>query len=139
MSDHLTLAVKNSMEELPLASEAASRWISEQKLSPRIDYVAGLSIEELVTNCIKYAYDDNEVHLIAIELRLADTAVVLTITDDGRPFDPLKAPTPNLDLPIEERPLGGLGIHLLRNLCQRVEYARVDGRNRVTLWIQGEA
>src|SRR3954453_1156542 len=99
------------MGEIPLAIEAASRWISEQNLSRRIDYVASLSIEELVTNCIKYAYPDSEVHLIVVELQLLDTGVLLTITDDGRPFNPLEAPAPDLNLPIEERPLGGLGIH----------------------------
>jgi len=51
------------------------------------------------------------------------------VEDDGKPFDPLQAPPPDLSLPLERRPIGGLGIHLIRNLMDEVSYARVGGRN----------
>ncbi len=136
MADELTLLIKNSMEEIPAAIEATARWISDRNLSPRIDYLPSLTIEELVTNCIKYAYQAGEEHMITIELRLVHGTLALTVTDDGRPFNPLEAPSPNLDLAPEERPVGGLGIHLLRQLSDGMDYARVNDRNRVTLWMQ---
>lgn len=136
IADKLTLLIKNSVGEIPIAIEAVTKWISDRNLSPRVDYLPGLAIEELVTNCIKYAYPAGEEHVLAIELRLADSTLALTVTDDGRPFNPLEAPSPNLDLPPEERPVGGLGIHLLRQLSDGMDYVRVNDRNRVTLWMQ---
>jgi anti-sigma regulatory factor (Ser/Thr protein kinase) len=136
MADELTLMIKNSMGEISPAIEAVARWISDRNLSPRIDYLPSLAIEELVTNCIKYAYPAGEEHVISIELRLVDRTLALSVTDDGRPFNPLEAPAPNLDLPPEERPIGGLGIHLLRQLADGMDYVRMNYQNRVTLWMQ---
>lgn len=119
-----------------MAIEAVTKWISDRHLSPRVEYLPSLAIEELVTNCIKYGYPAGEEHVIALELRLVDGRLALTVTDDGRPFNPLEAPSPNLDLPPEERPVGGLGIHLLRQLSDGMDYVRVNDRNRVTLWMQ---
>jgi hypothetical protein len=56
------------------------------------------------------------------------------VTDDGRPFNPLELTPPDTNLPVEDRPIGGLGIHLLRKLSDRMEYARIEGKNRLTLW-----
>jgi len=58
---------------------------------------------------------------------------MLTVTDDGHPFNPLEAPEPDTTLPVEERPIGGLGIYLLRKMFDRMDYTRTDGKNRVTL------
>ena len=58
---------------------------------------------------------------------------MLTVTDDGHPFNPLEAPEPKTDLPIEDRPIGGLGIHLLRELSDGMTYERRNGRNQVTI------
>ncbi len=55
------------------------------------------------------------------------------IEDDGIAFDPLIAPPPDLDSDIEDRPIGGLGVYLVKEMMDEVEYARADGRNRVTL------
>ena len=58
---------------------------------------------------------------------------MLTVTDDGHPFDPREVPEPDIQLPVEERPVGGLGIHLLRKMSDRMEYGREGGRNRLCL------
>jgi anti-sigma regulatory factor (Ser/Thr protein kinase) len=55
------------------------------------------------------------------------------VTDDGHPFNPLELPEPNTHLPVEDRPIGGLGIHLLKKMSDRMAYARTDGKNRLTL------
>ena len=133
MKDHLTLRVKSAFAEIPAANEAASRWLAERKAPPAADYLANLAIEELATNCIKYGYDDSSEHIIEIELEISAAELVLTVTDDGHPFNPLDIPEPDTNLPAEELPIGGLGIHLLRKMSDRMEYARTDGRNRLTL------
>ena len=133
MGETLQLRVKNSFAEIPAANESASRWLAQRNAPPAADYLVNLAIEELVTNCIKYGYDDTEKHVIEIELALSASELTLTITDDGHAFNPLELPEPHTSLPLEERPIGGLGIHLLRKMADRMVYARVGGKNRVTL------
>jgi len=133
MDDQLTLRVKNAFAEISAASEAASRWLAHRNAPPAADYFANLAIEEIVANCIKYAYDDANEHIIEIELKLSADDLTLTVTDDGHPFNPLEFPPPNTNLPLEDRPIGGLGIHLLRKSSDRMEYARVESKNQLTL------
>lgn len=133
MSDHLTLRVKNTFADIPAANEAASRWLADNNAPPAAEYLANLAIEEFVTNSIKYGYHDSAEHVIEVELRLTDGDLMLTVTDDGHPFNPLEAPQPDTTLPVEERPIGGLGIYLLRKMFDRMDYTRTDGKNRVTL------
>jgi len=133
MDDQLTLRLKNAFTEIPAANEAASRWLADRDVPPAADYLANLAIEELVTNCIKYGYDDKNDHVIEIELRLSDHELVLTVTDDGHPFNPLEVPQPDTNVPLEERQVGGLGIHLLRKMSDGMEYVRADARNRLII------
>jgi len=133
MDDQLPWRVNNAFAEIPAVNEAASRWLADRHVPPAADYLANLAIEELVTNCIKYAYDDAKQHVIEIGLKLSGGELVLTVTDDGRPFNPLEVPEPDTSLPVEDLPIGGLGIHLLRRMSDRMEYARVDRKNQLTL------
>ena len=133
MEDRLTLKVKSAFAEIPAANEAASRWLAGRNAPPAVDYLANLAIEELVTNCIKYGYDDSAEHIIEIELKLSEAQLEIIVTDDGHPFNPLHLPEPDTSLPLEERPIGGLGIHLLRKMSDAMDYTRTEGRNRLTL------
>ena len=133
MEDRLTLRVKNAFAEIPAANEAASRWLADRKAPTSADYLANLAIEELVTNCTKYGYDDSAEHIIEIELKLSARELIITVTDDGHPFNPLELPEPDTNLPEEDLPIGGLGIHLLRKMSDGMDYARTDGKNRLTL------
>jgi anti-sigma regulatory factor (Ser/Thr protein kinase) len=66
---------------------------------------------------------------IVVRLRRRRREVVAEVEDDGRPFDPLQAPPPDLSAPLAERRVGGLGLHFVRNLMDQVSYARVGTRN----------
>jgi anti-sigma regulatory factor (Ser/Thr protein kinase) len=76
--------------------------------------------EEALTNVVKYA----DAEAIEVTLDVSETSVVLEVRDDGRHFDPLRAATPELDASVEDRPLGGLGIHLIQTLTDEVSYER---------------
>ncbi len=125
--------VANNFDALPAAMAGLSRWLEEQSVAPAASYLASLALEELVTNCIKYGYDDTAAHVIQIHLQLAGGEMIMTVEDDGHPFNPLEQAEPDTNLPIEERPIGGLGIHMLRKMSDRMEYVRENGKNRVTL------
>lgn len=133
VAESLTLQVRNTVEAIAPANAAAEAWLATQQVSLEATYLVNLAIEELVTNCIKYAYDDAGEHTIEIALRVADHALTIVVVDDGFAFDPLAAPAPDLSLALDDRPIGGLGIHILRQLADEIHYERRDGANRLTL------
>jgi anti-sigma regulatory factor (Ser/Thr protein kinase) len=126
----------NSFEALARATESAMQFLAQAQASAGAVNVANLALEEMATNIVKYGYDDQDAHEILLRLALVPGAIVLTLEDDGHPFDPLRAPEPNIHLPLEEREPGGLGIHLIRKMAQRMVYERSGGRNRLTITIQ---
>ena len=132
-ASHLSLQIENEFDAIPAANDTVSQWLEERGATPAFVYLANLSIEELATNCIKYGYDDTAIHIICIELEISPTGLVITVIDDGHPFNPLELAEPDTSLPIGDRPIGGLGIHLLRKLSSTMRYERVDGKNRVSL------
>ena len=112
------------------------RFIEERGVGDRAVYLADLAIEEIATNILKYGYDDTAVHEILLRLEIHADAIVLWLEDDGHEFNPLKAPEPDVNRPTEERAPGGLGIHLVRKLAEKMDYERRDGRNRLTVRIR---
>ena len=92
-----------------------------------------LVMEELITNSIKYGYGDTNEHIITIELEIANAAITIAVEDDGRPFNPLQAPQPDISSSLEDRETGGLGIHLIRELSDEIFYRRNGAVNRLTL------
>ena len=133
MNEPLILRIPNSFHAIPPASEEATKWLEARKVAPAGIYLANLAIEELVTNCIKHGYDDDREHQIEINVSVDHGEMTLAVIDDCHAFNPLEAPEPDTDLPVEERPLGGLGIHLLRKMSDRMTYERRAGRNHVSI------
>jgi anti-sigma regulatory factor (Ser/Thr protein kinase) len=133
VGESLTIEVRNTHEAIAPATEEAERWLEAHEVSQKAMYLALLAIEELVTNCIHYGYDDTAEHTIRIEFGLEDGELSMEVTDDGHEFDPVNAPDPDFALKLEDRPVGGLGIHMLRKMADEMTYERVDGKNRVRL------
>jgi serine/threonine-protein kinase RsbW len=133
LGESFSIEVLNRVEAIAPAMEAAERWLEKKRAGPKTVYFANLAIEEIVTNCIRYGYEDTGEHRILIVLGVAGGALTLQTVDDGRAFDPLAAPKPDLSEKLESRIEGGLGIHLLRSLADEMTYERVDGHNRITL------
>lgn len=125
--------MKNTHDAIAPAAEEAEAWLSAYDPSPKTMYLLPLAIEEIVTNCIHHGYDDAGEHTIVITLSVADHTLTMTVVDDGHEFDPLRKDSPDLTLAVEDRPIGGLGIYLLRNLTDGMTYERRDGMNRLTL------
>jgi serine/threonine-protein kinase RsbW len=133
LGESLTLEVRNSRDAIAPASAKAEAWLERHRSSPQVLSLVLLAIEELVTNCIKYGYDDAGDHTITVLLSICDKELTMVVIDDGHPFDPLAVPAPDLVLEIDDRPIGGLGIHLVRRLADHMSYERRDGSNRLTL------
>ena len=96
-------------------------------------FAVQLAVDEACSNTILYGYPAGEAGTITLTCSVDADAVLVTITDDGIPFDPLTAPPPRLDVPAEERPIGGLGIHFIRTVTDSVAYAREGERNVLSM------
>ena len=92
-----------------------------------------LAVDEACSNTILYGYPGGEAGSITIVCTVEDDTVHVTIADDGVAFDPLTAPPPLLDIPAEERPIGGLGVHFIRTVMDSVAYTRRDERNILSM------
>ncbi len=98
-----------------------------------IVFAMQLAVDEACSNTILYGYPGGEAGTITVTCTVDDYAVHVTITDDGVAFNPLNAPAPLLDIPAEERPIGGLGIHFIRTVTDSVTYARKDEKNVLSM------
>lgn len=96
-------------------------------------YMINLALDELIANSVHYGFDGVADPRIDITLWVSGTLLVLTIVDNGREFDPLVRANPEVSSPLEERPIGGLGLHLVRTFADRLTYQFTDGQNRLTL------
>jgi serine/threonine-protein kinase RsbW len=126
----------NQFGDLSRVTEEARRFLEQRGVGGRGLYVANLTLEELGTNTLKYGYEDRGPHEILLRLEVQPNSLLLLLEDDGHEFDPLKAPAPALDRPLEEREPGGLGLHLIRQMTEQMNYERRAGRNRVTARIR---
>ena len=102
-------------------------------LSPDVIFNLNLVLEEAVVNVINYAYPKEEHESIYLSAKLHEGSIVLVLTDTGKEFDPTMAPEADITLSAEERPIGGLGIFLIRQMMNEVKYERIDGKNVLTL------
>jgi serine/threonine-protein kinase RsbW len=91
------------------------------------------AVDESVTNVIVHGYR-GQPGIVEVEMGLVAGALVIQLRDHAPPFDPTSVPRPNLDLPLERRPLGGMGVHLTRELTDEATYRRPEGwGNELTL------
>jgi serine/threonine-protein kinase RsbW len=127
--DCVELRLANDLAGLAELAEWVERFGAEQHLPATVVNALNVVLDEAVSNAVNHGYDAGARGEIAVRLRRAGDSVAVEVEDDGRPFDPLQVPPPDLTLSLEQRPIGGLGIHLIRNLMDEVSYARRDGRN----------
>ena len=128
---HLTL--KNDVQQIPRLASFIESIAQEKKLDQGLTMSLNLALEEAVTNVILYAYPEGTEGIVDIVCLVQEDALQFTISDSGRPFDPTAAPEADTTLGVEERPIGGLGIYLVRKLMDSVKYEYTDGKNILTL------
>jgi sigma-B regulation protein RsbU (phosphoserine phosphatase) len=97
----------------------------DKSLSKRIK----LAVEEVVVNTMEYAYIPDIKGQVKVEAMANDQRLRFILTDSGRPFDPTSVSRADTTLTVEDRPIGGLGILLVRNLMDTINYERIDGQN----------
>lgn len=137
MTIRKTLKLKTTLADLSVLDEALTEVADADDWPEKITTQLRLVLEELVVNIIHYGHEDEEgdvLHDIEVVLVADAQMVAVEIIDDGKPFDPLQdAHVPDVDLDIEDRPIGGLGIHLVQKLTDKVEYSREQNLNKLRI------
>lgn len=124
-----TFIIRNEVEELNRVVAFLEQLAEEWQLPANTIHSIHLVLEEALSNVILYAYEKGSTHEIRIDVNYTDHQLGITITDTGRPFDPTQQKEPDIHLPAEERPIGGLGIFLIRKIMDEVSYQRSGQEN----------
>jgi anti-sigma regulatory factor (Ser/Thr protein kinase) len=132
--DVLKLTLSNRLEELEKIVAAVETLSERWSVPPRVGMEINLCLEELFTNVVFYAFEKDTLHQLFIDFELIDPGQLrIRITDDGRPFNLLEKDISDLETPLEQRKIGGLGIHFVKEMMDAVEYERSDNKNVVLL------
>jgi len=133
MTPSLTLHLQNRIAEVARLVDAVESFGTHAGLSADLTYRLTLSLDEIVSNVIRHGYSDTNDHVVEVRLSIHDGVVTSVIEDDGHPYDPRESPEPDLSMPVEQRGPGGLGIFLVKQMMDSIDYARRDGRNILTV------
>lgn len=121
--DNVDLMIERVLEE----AESHVSLTEKEKIEIR------LVCEEILVNIVHYAYAESGEMTVGMEFDVVKHELRLCFMDHGRPFNPLEKETPDLDADASVRPVGGLGIYMVRQIADFVEYARNEGQNELTV------
>jgi len=133
----MNLVAEYRLRNDPTESRQIGGWIQAfaeaARLSPAARNAFDLALVEWVTNVISHAYDDTREHWIGVRFLAAPGQARVEVEDDGREFNPLTLPPVDTTVPLEQRAIGGLGVHMIRQFMDSVDYRRAEGRNILTM------
>jgi len=127
------IVLRNDVQNVPQLITFISNVCQEIGLDPSVIMKINLATEEAVVNVMSYAYPEGTVGDILVQVEADSECIKIIITDSGAPFDPTSYAPVDTTLSVEERPIGGLGIHLVRHYMDSINYERVDNQNVLTI------
>lgn len=128
-----SLTLPNNVEFIPQLATFIEEVTESYGIDPSVTMSINLALEEAVVNVMNYAYPEGTLGEIDISVTFSGGSITFTIQDTGTPFDPTKVSNPDTSLSAEERPIGGLGIYLVRELMDEVSYCYENNHNILTL------
>ena len=128
-----SVLLKNDLSELQRLNQIVTEFAKRHGLASELVFRLNLVLEEIITNVISHGYKDGLQHEIAVRLFWKDPNMKVEVEDDGCPFNPLRAPPPDMGQPLTDRRVGGLGIHLVREMMDELEYRRENDKNLLIL------
>lgn len=128
-----SITLTNDIQQVPQLADFVDMVCEEVGMDMAVAIQMNLAMEEAVVNVMTYAYPAGTIGNVNIEAQANDERLKFTIIDSGIPFDPTTKDEVDTTLSAEERPIGGLGIHLVRQLMDSINYERIDGKNVLTL------
>ena len=131
MSESVSMKIAPELDQLERITAAVEELGERDDWPPDLIFKVNLVLDELWVNVVHYSGATGDVE---ISLDTDADEVRLEIADDGRPFDPLtETVEPDIDAPLEDRPIGGLGIFLVREMMDDLRYKRENGKNRLAM------
>ncbi|MDR0555851.1 MAG: ATP-binding protein [Holosporaceae bacterium] len=132
----MLIEVKNDIEEINRVRHIVQDFCKSRMVSDKKFHDIIIIFDEIITNIIKYAYQDDQNHTFVVHMDKDNDRVIISFIDDGIAFDPLEKVDPDTQsLSIEERPIGGLGIFLVKQLADVVKYSRIGKQNRLDVTV----
>jgi len=133
MRNHI-INIKSRLSGIEIMNVQLEKMCKEWDISEGVAFSMNLALEEIVTNIINHGYEGREEYGITIRFSLEKHNLRIQIKDGAPEFNPLDLPEPkDLDKPLEERSIGGLGIHLVRKFTDNFSYRRSNNKNIITL------
>ena len=127
------IELDNCVDEVPTVVAALQQFCVREGLDQSVAQAAELALDELLTNIISYGYTDTREHRILVEFAIERNALKLMVSDDGVAFNPFELSAPDVNLALENRKTGGLGVFLVKEFMDQHSYLRSGGRNVLTL------
>lgn len=124
----MQIVLKNQPPEKQKVAQALEQFGRDHNLPAPVVHAADLALEEHLTNLMNYGFPDNREHEITVRFAL-DSQFIIEVEDDGPPFNPLQLSAVDTTVPLAQRPIGGLGIHLMRRFMDEIEYHSEGGKN----------
>jgi serine phosphatase RsbU (regulator of sigma subunit)/anti-sigma regulatory factor (Ser/Thr protein kinase) len=128
----LETTIQNRLPEIERFKHSFNAFSEQNRIPTSVRRKMNLVFDELLNNIISYAYSDDDEHDIEIGLKLLENRLMVSIVDDGIPFNPLNVDSPDIELSLGERKVGGLGVHLVRKVIDKVSYQRRIDKNMIT-------
>lgn len=128
-----TLIMFNKMEEVEHLESFVEQICEDLNLDMKLQSQLNLALEEAVVNVINYAYPAGKDGKIRLHVSSNGVEICFTLSDAGQPFDPTLVPEADTTQSVEERPIGGLGIFLIRKIMNEVSYRYKDNQNELTM------
>ncbi|TNG02786.1 MAG: response regulator [Gammaproteobacteria bacterium] len=127
------IAIRNQLSEIDTVNDEFEAFAEKHDISFKVIMRMKMVFDELLNNTISYGFQDEDEHVIEVQVDLYGERLMTTISDDGIPFNPFAMEKPDTSLSVEERDIGGLGIHLVQSTMDEFTYKRGIDKNQVTL------
>ena len=128
-----SITLPNDINDVPRLADFVDEVCEALELDMSLSMSLNLAIEEAVVNVMEYAYPTDTKGEVHLDVKTEDNCLIFVISDSGIPFDPTVQHEVDTTLTAEDRPIGGLGIHLVRQIMDSINYVRKDGKNILTL------
>ena len=128
------LIINNKIDQLDRVRKYLEQIGTAWDLDNDMVFQLNLVLEEYISNLICYGYSDDAFHEISVEISKESDRLLIVVTDDSNSFNILELPANNeINKPLEERRIGGLGVHFIKTLTDHLEYKRDGGKNRILM------
>jgi len=133
VSTHKTVQITNQRNQIDTVRKLFDDYSKENKLTEKTSHDIQMALDELLTNIVSYGYEDTDEHWIDVHFNIDNGALTVEIVDDSKPYNILERDDPDLSLSMEDKPIGGLGVFLIKKLMSNVDYYTEKGKNHLVM------